>query len=270
MRTVVFQSYRVVDVPPWLATCMESVRAWAGRSGFEYRFYDDRFFDRVSREYRERVAGRMLPMADRARLAVAGELLEEGADRVVWVDADVVVFDPERFRIEAPEGFALVRERWSHVKQGSIQVEPRVNNSVMVFDRDNPFLDFLVWATEKTSLVEGTHQWAFSTGLLTSMHMNVIRLPLLDCVGILSPWAIKELVGAGGGPVLGAYLTVVKEPLGAWNLCGSYAGKNASGVLNTHADYGQVVERFLAGGADELERLREQVTRLVIRNPSRT
>ena len=45
MKTVVFQSYKTEDVPPWIATCMDGVRQWSAAKGFDYRFMDDQFFD---------------------------------------------------------------------------------------------------------------------------------------------------------------------------------------------------------------------------------
>ena len=38
MDTVVLQSFRTHDVPPWLARCMASVQAWARQEGWGYEF----------------------------------------------------------------------------------------------------------------------------------------------------------------------------------------------------------------------------------------
>ena len=55
MRTLVFQSYRTVDVPAAIERSMRSVRNWASARGHEYAFHDDTFFDAVPAWYRERV-----------------------------------------------------------------------------------------------------------------------------------------------------------------------------------------------------------------------
>ena len=55
MKTVVYQSYRTHDVPPWVEACLQSTRAWAASRGFQHRFLDDRFFDFCPRWYRQRV-----------------------------------------------------------------------------------------------------------------------------------------------------------------------------------------------------------------------
>src|SRR5271155_4687165 len=93
-QTVVFQSYRTQNVPKWIVGCMETARGWAGMRGFDYQFLDDRFFDRVPAEFRARTTDKLI-LTDIARLLVTRELLEGGYERVVWIDADVAVFDPE-------------------------------------------------------------------------------------------------------------------------------------------------------------------------------
>jgi len=100
MKTVVYQSYRTRDVAPWLATCQASVRDWAARAGHDYRHYGDELFDRVPDWYRAKAGSLVLPVSDLARLVLARELLAEGYDRTVWVDADLLVFDLD-LRIEA-------------------------------------------------------------------------------------------------------------------------------------------------------------------------
>ena len=45
MKTLVCQSFRTSDVPGWVTRCMKSVRGWAADRGFDYQFFDDRFFE---------------------------------------------------------------------------------------------------------------------------------------------------------------------------------------------------------------------------------
>ena len=45
MKTLVYQSFRTSDVPGWVTRCMKSVRGWAADRGFDYQFFDDRFFE---------------------------------------------------------------------------------------------------------------------------------------------------------------------------------------------------------------------------------
>jgi hypothetical protein len=43
MKALVLQSFRTVDVPAWLSSCMHSVRQWASHNQYDYRFIDDAF-----------------------------------------------------------------------------------------------------------------------------------------------------------------------------------------------------------------------------------
>ena len=110
---------------------METVPQWAEQRGYEYRFFDDGFFDRVPAWFKERVRQLILPMSDLARLLVARELLDAGFDRVIWVDADVLIFDLERFDVDVTANCAFCRELWlGEVADGTMQIYPRVNNAV--------------------------------------------------------------------------------------------------------------------------------------------
>lgn len=256
MRTIVFQSFRAHDVPGWLETCLGTVRDWAAARGHDYRFYDDSFFDFAPRWYRERVGHRILPVSDLARLRLARALLEEGWDRAVWVDADMLVFAPARFGIEAPAGYAFVREVWTSARgAGPVTCDERVNNSVSVFCRGNPMLEFYIHACERAATGRELSDWHVGTAFLTVLH-RAIGLPLLGGVGIVSPQVLRELV-RGGSRVSAAYMQAVGEPLGAVNLCGSFAGRTADGVANAHADYAAAVTALLEGGGAALNDLLE-------------
>ena len=90
--TIVIQSYRTHDVPPWLARCLASVRAWAEECGFTYRFLGDELFDPLPARLRLRAGHLPQMLADLGRLHAIATALAEGADRAVWAGADVVVF----------------------------------------------------------------------------------------------------------------------------------------------------------------------------------
>jgi hypothetical protein len=42
-------------------------------------------------------------VSDLARLTLARDYLAQGYDRALWVDADVVVFDPDALALDPPE-----------------------------------------------------------------------------------------------------------------------------------------------------------------------
>ena len=68
MKTLVYQSFRTSDVPVWVTRCMKTVRGWAADRGFDYQFFDDRFFEYAPDWYREKVKHHRLLVGDLARL----------------------------------------------------------------------------------------------------------------------------------------------------------------------------------------------------------
>jgi hypothetical protein len=108
MKTIVYQSYRTQQVPPWITTCMGTVRAWADQQGFDYRFYDDGFFEYAPQWFRDKAQHGICPVTDLARLVVARELLAQGYERTVWVDADLLVFAPEQLRLDLDAGLHVL------------------------------------------------------------------------------------------------------------------------------------------------------------------
>ena len=230
MSTVVYQSYRTSAVPAWIARAMESVRAWAEGSGFAYERLDDVFFAPVPPSYRDKVLGEPVRMSDLARLLAARRLLERH-ERVVWVDADVIVFDPARFVVDAPEGYALCREAWiCRAPDGRVVHAPRVNNAVAVFTRGDPFLPFYIHACEAiVRRAEGpVGKLAVGTAFLTRLGA-AMPLPLLGSVALPSPAVLGELA-QGGGPLVALFMNRFGGPAGAANLCASLRGQEVDGV----------------------------------------
>ncbi len=74
MKTLVYQSFRTSDVPGWVTRCMKSVRGWAADRGFDYQFFDNRFFEYAPDWYREKVKHRRLLVGDLARLELAKQI----------------------------------------------------------------------------------------------------------------------------------------------------------------------------------------------------
>lgn len=235
---------------------MASVRAWTEARGYTYRFFDDGFFDYAPGWFRQRVGNRILPVTDMARLRAAQALLAEGWERVVWIDADMLVFAPALLEVDAPAGYAFVREMWTSARGGQVVADERVNNSVSVFCRGNPMLDFYVHACERAAASRQLSDWHIGTALLTTLH-RVIGLPLLEGVGIASPNLLRELA-TGGTRFCTAYMAAVGTPLAAINLCGSFAGRTADGVLNQPAAYADAVAALLETGGGLLNDLLPQ------------
>lgn len=247
MTTVVYQSFRERDVPPWVQRCIESVREWAVGRGWAYRFYGDDIFDRLPRGYREAAAGRAPVLTDLGRLLLARELLASGFRRTVWLDADVLVFDPGGFDIPVTEGdYAFGREIWVQGQAGGeLRVYRNVHNALAVFTRGNPMLDFYVYACERIvgRIGAGGPPQIVGPKLLKVLH-GLLDMPLLGDVAMLSPRVLSDLAG-GRGAALDRLARETVWPVHAANLCLSLAGGEHDGVRVDDALLEAVTESLL-------------------------
>lgn len=145
MKTLVFQSCQPTSVPAWIQRCMESVEAWSGARGYAYRRLDDTFFAMVPDWFYAKSARSRLPITDLARLQWISKFLKEEWERVIWFDADVLVFNPDALRIECTAPEILCRDVWVRKKEdGSVVTTHNVNNAVMSFTRESSFLEFYI------------------------------------------------------------------------------------------------------------------------------
>jgi hypothetical protein len=231
VKTIVYQSFRTSDVPPWVEPCLRSVREWAAARGFEYRFFDDSFFDFCPEWYRQRVERNILLMSDLARLVAARRLLDEGFERAIWVDADLLIFAPSALDLQTDEKFAFNTELWVNREQGKFVGRWRVNNAVCTFDRGNHFLDFYIDACERIvrqAQAGPIDRLSVGTKFLTALH-QLAPLPLMRCVGTFNPILMEHLARGQLEP-LRAYRQHLGHPIGAANLCGSFRGQMCQGV----------------------------------------
>jgi len=234
MRTVVCQSFRTTSVPPWIERCLASVRDWSALCGHDYRFVDDALLDLVPDWYREK-AGATLPIVtDLARLRLIQALLADGHERAIWLDADVLVFDPKDFEIEATASHAFGREIWVQSAGGTrLRTYRNVHNAISVFVTGNSFLDFYADACEAVVRRHkpGMAPQIVGTKLLTAFH-NLVGFALVDDVGMLSPLVLRD-VAAGGGAALERLCAETPGRIRAANLCASLVGRTVDGVAVT-------------------------------------
>ncbi|MEQ9002414.1 MAG: hypothetical protein RIE74_02510 [Pseudomonadales bacterium] len=224
MNTVVLQSHRLPLPAPWLARCLDSVRGWAARRGFEYRFEDDALFDRLPGDLRERTAGRPVIAADLARLAACRAVLDEGAEAVVWVDADTLVIDAEGWLLPEDD-YALGREVWVQRDGGRVRDYVKVHNAYLLFRPGNPFLDFYHHAAER---IVRAHRGPMAPQLigpklLTALH-SLAQCPVDERAAVLPPAVAHDLL-AGGGDALTRFRARSVAAPAALNLCGSLVGR---------------------------------------------
>ena len=253
--TVVIQAYPN-HRPAWVERCITSVREWAELSGYDYFFYQEsekpefngfysplggyvpEWFAAKSREY-------PYPVFDLAR-AEAATRLHKTYHRVIWVDGDVLIFAPERFRILDVGDAAFTREIWVLWVNGQHVVRQRVTNCVCCYTRDSVVLQqYKIACLQLGTATEG--QFAKSdigTDLLTELHRHS-PLPLLPNIGNCSPHVLHALVAADADR-LTTFIARTGQPLYAANLCASHQGRRYFGVRNDEQHYERAVHLLLS------------------------
>jgi hypothetical protein len=247
-KTVVFQAWTGRPAPPFVERCLASTAGWARVHGFEYRRLGDDFLDVLPGWYRDRMSSHVVQQTNLARLRYAQDVLAEGAGRAIWVDADVLVFHPDDLVLDAPDGFALCREAWLQPTadgQGNACIHC-VNQAVVVADRGNRLLDYLVWAHE--TLVrdhpEKVRPFGTATALLAAIH-SATPLPLVDCIAMLNPAMLREIAAGDAGPVTREYVRSHGYPTHAVNLTLSMLGARFDGATVLESDYDATVDVLL-------------------------
>lgn len=245
-KTLVLQSQRQPLPHTWLIPCLESVQCWAKEKSFDYQFLDDEFFDILPQWVLEKTAQQKVVATDLARLKHLQNTLLAGYQRVIWLDADFLIFNPEKFCLPTfthrPEHYALGREVWVQEQDPStnkaekaisrFKTYTKVHNAYLLFEQGNHFLDFYTAHAERLlAKVAGPISPQFiGPKLLTALH-NVVQCPVQETAGMLSPWVIRDLL-AGGGKGLDLFRQKSPLPLAGANLCSSLS---ASEVLPNQA-----------------------------------
>ncbi|MDF1749874.1 MAG: hypothetical protein P1V34_13465 [Alphaproteobacteria bacterium] len=218
-RTIILQSHNFQVLRGWIGPCVDSVRRWTEQRGYEYRFLGDEIFDLLPDDLRLKLQDHIAIQADLARLLLLRDALDNGYDRAVWFDADLLIFAPDRLEIESiPETNAFGRELWVDLDVGKrLKTWRNLHNAACIFRKGDPVLPFLIYATERiindTAADKITMQMV-GPKLLTALG-NIVRFGRLNTVGALSPLVLKD-IAAGGGPALDALkVAVTKDKLPA-------------------------------------------------------
>ena len=252
---------------------MNSVEHWAKLEGFDYRFLDDAFFDILPPWVMDKTASQRVVATDLARLKWMQYFLANGYQRVVWFDADFLLFSPSTLQLLiSDEAYALGREVWvqpktppddelnaklnvklggklgekqqASKKRETFKVYKKVHNAFLCFEENNHFLDFYAAHAERLLLkVAGPMPPQFiGPKLLTALH-NIVQCPVQENAGMLSPWVIRDVLN-GGGPALTLFKQKSSHALSGVNLCSSLV---SSDVLDGY-DLQDAVELLLARG----------------------
>lgn len=260
--TVVLQSFRTHDVPAWLQACLHSVRGWAQQQGWQWRFMDDAFFGLAPDWARQRCAGNVYALTDLCRLLWAERTLAEGAERVLWADADVLVFEPARLRWPAGQGHGFARELFLPVDRQGRAGSPQhgINNALMGFEAGDPVLADYRAACEQAlhSAPAGpVPRTALGPALLVELGRQR-PLQVIEGVGLFTLAQMQAIAHgpahAPGRALLAETLRHSHTPPAAANLC--HFLRNATPPERRpgfDALYGLAVQRLLQQGAAVLQ-----------------
>lgn len=204
--TLVIQSHRNPLPFDWLRTCIDSVEGWSRTNGFQYRFFGDEIFDLVAPELLQKIGDQTVIATDLARLKALQRGFAQGFERVVWCDADFLIFEPDGLILPEVD-FAFGRELWvQRDDNGKLRAYSKLHNAFMMFRRGNPCLDFYLDTAERLLTLNqgGVPPQFIGPKLLTALH-NIARFPVLETAGMLSPLVMRDLL-CGGGRALDMFL----------------------------------------------------------------
>jgi hypothetical protein len=194
-RTLVVQSFRRTDVPAWIERCLDSVRRWTRSRGFEYAFYGDEFYDLCGPEYLARVGGNPRSITNLARLEITRIKLAEGYDRVIWLDADVFVFDTERFVMHTDAGYAFSHEAWvTKAPNGRAQLAyTSLHNAAFIFTPQQTDLELFIRIIRHIVMTRSIgSNYQVGVRLISGLAYS-LEIPTITCVGMFGPDVIDAL-----------------------------------------------------------------------------
>jgi len=238
-RVQVLQSHRTPLPAAWYEPCVESVQAWAGSRGYDYRWIGDELFDPLPENLNARTRDQRAIAADLGRLYALQASLDGGFDIAVWVDADVFVFAPARLELLDTE-HAFGREIWVQARGSDWRVYSKVHNAFMQFRAGDRLLGVYLYLAER---ILHRHRGALvpqliGPKLLATLH-NLLDFPVIESAGVLSPAVVCDLL-AGGGSALALFRERSMCAPAAVNLCGSMV---AAGEL-VDEQFDRVIQRL--------------------------
>lgn len=262
MKTLVFQSAAPDQQSGWIRACLESVQAWAQSVGHDYVLLGDEIFDGLPRGVAEKFAGQPVVRSDIARLlksryflesdSLEGGWAESGYDRVIWADADFLIFNPDAFVVPSDVSFAFGREVWVQAgADGNLRASKRVHNAFFVFDRGNPFLDYYIHAALRLlERAEAPVVPQFIGPKFLATQHNLIGFDEIDAAAMFSPLVMRDILDSGG-PALALMLDKQGCRPGGANLSLSHVGREVDGVTIGQGDAARVVEILLGRGVPQ-------------------
>jgi hypothetical protein len=254
LNGLVLQSYRPGPRPGWIDACMGSVQRWSALKGLNVLVLGDELLEIVPAEIRERCGPAMCPVTDVGRVLWAERLLAQGWPRVVWLDADLLIFDPAGFEIDLRPRLTLCREAWVSRTPRGLSVRFNVNNSVMAMGAGSHLTRYLDFARRR--LLDASHrvgELSVGTPAFTRSHARS-PVPLADSVAMVNHLLIRDLNDGRSG-ALRAQAAALGRPSCAAHFTHSYGRESPDRVRVAvgEAAFERAVERVLSSGGAVLQ-----------------
>lgn len=227
---------------------MESVRRWAEAQRLSYQFVGDELLGMPPEWFRQKAGRYTTIITDLARLLCIRQYFSTGADRVLWIDADVVIFRPDSLRIDPDLSYAYSKEVWcwKDEKRG-IKTLLKINNAACLFRSTpaglhhlNEYIDDCLSILEQTQKVRD--HTLIGTRYLTAK--GFARLPILPGFGLLSPTVMNAIL-SGDNEVLARFAQQHGDPICAANLCNFFRSTSATGNGISDGIYSEVMDKLL-------------------------
>jgi hypothetical protein len=237
LNTIVIQTFRNHAIPAWIQRCLNSVRKWAALHDFDYSLSGDEFFSLCGPDYLAIIPENARAITNLGRLIATRQQLDSGYQRVIWMDADVFVFDPAKLVFDFPvdrltTGYAFGREIWlSRNSAGETQVTgPMVHNAATFFTNEAVDLDMLISLIRHIALKRQIiSNFQVGVKLLRGLHYSLM-FPTFTHIGVFSP-VLLQAIAAHDNETLRFYSQAYRYQVYAGNLCYSLEGQLTEDVL---------------------------------------
>lgn len=249
--TIVIQTFRNQNIPAWIQRCLHSVQKWAALRDYEYSLAGDEFYNLCGPEYLSRGSKNPQAITNLARLVATRERLDAGYQRVIWLDADVFVFDPARLVFDFPAeslttGYAFGREVILLRRAGVTHaISPAPHNAATFFTQNAVDLDMLIalirHIDSKRHIVSN---YQVGVRLLRGLQYSLM-FPTFSHVAVFSPVLLRALA-EHDEKVLRFYGQTYLYHSCAGNLCLARQEKVTEAVLM------RAIDRLEAGQGDAL------------------
>jgi hypothetical protein len=225
---------------------MTTVRAWSALRGYDYQLIGDEFLLLAPAWYRQKATGFITIITDLSRLIASRQYLKDGFECAIWIDADVVIFNPALLQVDAAWPYSYCREvLLTRNLNGKMSADVRVNNAICVFRQDAiSHLDEYIFAcTSNVSRLSSLWDNAeVGTKLLTVAHRRQ-HFQILSAVGLLTP-LVMDAILREDNETLTYFKVWHNGPIGAGNLCNSLRGGEKLGRIPDEK-YSATVDKLL-------------------------